>query len=93
MADNWDKIRTLLKQIRPEDRRAIRWWLSEGLTFGDRSSREAREAISKHSPEAARLTERLEPLIRYESDRQAVHTLLNGMDLEHERLSELNDPR
>jgi hypothetical protein len=93
VADCWDQIRTLLRQFRPADRHAIRWWLSEGLAFGERYSREAREAIAKHSPEAARVTERLEPLIRTESDRQSVHTMLDGMDPEHERLSELNDPR
>ena len=30
MVDDWDQIRTLLKQIQPEDRGAIRFWLREG---------------------------------------------------------------
>jgi hypothetical protein len=34
------------------------------------------------------MTERLEPLIRVGRDRDAVHSMLIGMDLELERLSE-----
>lgn len=61
MVDDWDQIRTLLKQIQPEDRGAIRFWLREGLAFGEELSHDVRQVISKHSPEAARMTERLEP--------------------------------
>lgn len=93
MVDDWDQIRTLLKQIQPEDRGAIRFWLREGLAFGEELSHDVRQVISKHSPEAARMTERLEPLIRIGEDRDAVHTMLTRMDLELERLSELNERR
>ena len=88
MVDDWDQIRTLLKQIQPEDRHAIRFWLSEGLAFGEESSRELRQRISEHSPEAARMTELLEPLIRNRKDLDSVRIMLNGMDLELERQSE-----
>jgi hypothetical protein len=93
MVDDWDQIRTLLKQIQPGGRGAIRSWLREGLAFGEELSHDVRQVISKHSPEAVRMTERLEPLIRIGEDRDAVHTMLNGMDLELERLSELNERR
>jgi hypothetical protein len=59
MVDDWDQIRTLLKQIQPEDRGAIRFWLREGLAFGEELSHDVRQVISKHSPEAARMTERV----------------------------------
>ena len=58
MVDDWDQIRTLLKQIQPEDRGAIRFWLREGLAFG--------EELSHDMPQ---------------------------VDLELERLSELNERR
>ena len=58
-----DQIRALLKQIRPEGRHAIRFWLSEGFAFGEEHSREVRKGISEHSHEAARMSELLEPLL------------------------------
>lgn len=88
MVDDWDQIKTLLKQIQPEDRHAIRFWLREGLNFGEQSSREVREGISEHSPEAARVSELLEPLLSNWKDRDLVRCLLNGMDLELKRQSE-----
>jgi hypothetical protein len=87
-ADRASERRKVLKQIRPEDRRAVRWWLTEGLGFGEKSSREAREFISKQSPHAGRMTELLEPLIRRELD--STFAILIGMDIEAERQSELD---
>jgi hypothetical protein len=88
MVDDWDQIRTLLKQIQPEDRHAIRFWLSEGLAHGEEFSREVRGRISEHSPEAARMSEVLEPLLWNSNHRDSVRIILNGMDLELERQSE-----
>jgi hypothetical protein len=93
MVDDWDEIRTLLKQIRPEDRHAFRFWLSEGLAYGEEHSREVRERISEHSPEAARMSELLEPLLWNSNYRDSARIMLNGMDLELERQSELDEPR
>src|SRR5437660_10504140 len=81
MVDDWDQIRALLKQIRPEDRHAIRSWLSEGLAFGEEHSREVRKGISEHSYEAVRMSELLEPLLWNSKDLDRVRMMLNGMDL------------
>ena len=88
MVDDWDQIRALLKQIRPEDRHAIRSWLSEGLAFGEEHSREVRKGISEHSYEAVRMSELLEPLLWNSKDLDRVRMMLNGMDLELETQSE-----
>jgi hypothetical protein len=83
--------RKVLKQIRPEDRAGVRWWLTEGLGFGEKYSREAREVMSKHHPEAARMTELLEPLIKNSRELDSTYGVLIGMDIEDERLAELNE--
>jgi hypothetical protein len=90
-ADRASERRKVLMQIRPEDRRAVRWWLTEGLTWGEESSREAREALSQHHEEAADMTELLEPLIVGHREIDAIFNILLGMDLEAERRSELNE--
>jgi hypothetical protein len=92
-ADQSSEFRKVLKQIRPEDRRAVRWWLIEGLSFGEKHSREAREGMSKYHEEAARMTELLEPLIKDYEELLSAYNMLLGMDLESERLSELNEQR
>jgi hypothetical protein len=89
-ADSASEYRKVLKQIRAEDRRAVRWWLSQGLAFGEKSSREAREHISTLSPQAARMTELLELLIKNYRKIDSTYHVLSGMDLESERSSELN---
>jgi hypothetical protein len=90
-ADRASERRKVLKQIRPEDRRAVRWWLTEGLGFGEKYSREAREFISKQSPHAGRMTELLEPLIKNGRELDSTFDVLIGMDIEAERQSELDE--
>jgi hypothetical protein len=93
------EIRKIFKQIRPEDRRAICWWLTEGHQFGEAVSRNVCEFFARgeflsggSSEEVVRVTEVLEPLIlRKRRDIDAAFDVLVGMDLESERLSELNE--
>jgi hypothetical protein len=91
--DRGNETRRVLKLIRPEDRRYVKWRLSEGLAFGPEKSHEAREMIAKFSEQAILMTELLEPLIKNGRDLDGAYDVLIGMDLEGERLSELNEQR
>ena len=88
----WDEIRRIFQQIPPEDRRGVRWWLTEGHQFGEEASRECREHLALVCSEVTvRSTELLEPLIKHGTDIHAAFDILLGMDLESERLSGLNE--
>jgi sugar/nucleoside kinase (ribokinase family) len=91
--ERWDEIKRIFKQIPPEDRRGVRWWLIEGHSFGEEDSREHREHLARVCFEGTvRLTERLERLIkRHWKEIHAACDVLLGMDLESERLSELHE--
>jgi sugar/nucleoside kinase (ribokinase family) len=91
--ERWDEIKRIFKQIPPEDRRGVRWWLIEGHSFGEEDSREHREHLARVCSEGTvRLTERLERLIkRHWKEIHAACDVLLGMDLESERLSELHE--
>ena len=43
--EQWDEIKRIFKQIPPEDRGAVRWWLIEGHQFGEDVSRELRSTL------------------------------------------------
>jgi hypothetical protein len=74
-------------------------WLTEGHQFGEAASRKVREFFARgeflsggSSEDVVRVTEVLEPLIlRNRRDIDAAFDVLVGMDLESERLSELNE--
>ena len=91
--ERWDEIKRIFKQIPPEDRGAVRWWLIEGHQFGEDVSRELRQHLARHYSEGTvRMIELLERLImRHSKEIDAACDVLLGMDLESERLSELNE--
>src|SRR5512132_110717 len=50
-SERWDEIKRIFKQIPPEDRGAVRWWLIEGHQFGEDVSRDLREHLARHHSE------------------------------------------
>ena len=91
--ERWAEIKRIFKRIPSEDRRGVRWWLIQGHQFGEEQSREHREYLARHCSEGTvRMIEVLERLImRHSKEIDAACDVLLGMDLESERLSELNE--